>query len=234
MQNSDPRGMDTHDIEAAAVHQGRLSNPRLRLLTGVFAVITAASLAFGVTGFVQQRNDAQQSAQSTNRAATSLADQVLKACAGQGQQSNLLRRRGLCVQAADTKQQAKKSQTAAPQPVTRYVPIAGPRGFPGLPGPDGKTVVGPKGDSITGPQGDTVIGPQGKEGDVGADGPAGTAGKDSATVGPQGATGPGPTDAQVAAAVAAYCDTHNQCKGEQGPPGMDATLPPVPDPTPAP
>lgn len=79
--------------------------------------------------------------------------------------------------------------------------VPGERGEPGEdgePGKDGESITGPEGPQ--GPPGETIVGP----------------------------TGPGPTDAQVAAAVAAYCDAHGECRGEQGPqgePGADSTEP---------
>jgi hypothetical protein len=49
----------------------------------------------------------------------------------------------------------------------------------------------------------------------GSRGPSGASGQPGAT----GAQGPGPTDAQIADAVAAYCSAHNQCTGPAGPSG---------------
>ena len=43
--------------------------------------------------------------------------------------------------------------------------------------------------------------------------------------GSDGAPGPGPSDEQVAAAVAAFCDAHDGCRGPEGPTGADSTVP---------
>jgi hypothetical protein len=89
----------------------------------------------------------------------------------------------------------------------------GPPGAPGVPGPSGKDgAVGPAGpagkDGATGAPGPAgATGPQGEAGATGQQGAQGDAGP----AGPQGAQGPGPSDRQIAAAVAAYCDAHNQC-----------------------
>lgn len=88
----------------------------------------------------------------------------------------------------------------APPPVNlRYVPIPGP---PGPVGPKGESITGPKGDTVVGPPGESITGPPGKDGKDGAD----------STV-----PGPGPTDAQIAQAVADYCAAHNDCKGDPAP-----------------
>lgn len=59
-------------------------------------------------------------------------------------------------------------------------------------------------------------GPAGRPGSNGTDGGDGTDGADGAP----GAAGPPPSDAQVAAAVAAYC-TDGACRGPAGTPGKD-------------
>jgi hypothetical protein len=43
--------------------------------------------------------------------------------------------------------------------------------------------------------------------------------------GNDGERGPGPTDEQIAAAVADYCAAHDDCKGNDGEPGDDSTVP---------
>lgn len=65
-----------------------------------------------------------------------------------------------------------------------------------------------------GPQGETVVGPQGAQGPAGPQGETGPQGPQ----GPQGEQGPGPSDAQVAAAVEAFC-ADGRCVGDQGPQG---------------
>lgn len=69
-----------------------------------------------------------------------------------------------------------------------------------------------------GPAGSTgPVGPPGPQGETGAQGP----------VGEQGPQGPGPTDEQLAAAVADFC-ADGRCVGEPGPqgePGDDSTVP---------
>lgn len=55
-------------------------------------------------------------------------------------------------------------------------------------------------------------GPVGRSGSPGASGSSGAAGS-------QGPAGPGPTDDQIAAAVAAYCTAHGNCTGPAGPAG---------------
>jgi hypothetical protein len=101
--------------------------------------------------------------------------------------------------------------------IVRY--LQGKQGLPGVPGVDGKI-------GAPGPPGG--IGPRGFMGLAGQDGTPGVNGKN----GSDGAPGLGPTDDQVAAAVAAYCDQHNQCAGSTGatgPPGADgAQGPPGP------
>lgn len=72
--------------------------------------------------------------------------------------------------------------------------LQGQAGLPGVPGKTGKV-------GATGPMGPIgITGSQGEKGDPGE----------------QGAQGPGPTDAQVQAAVDAYCEAHDQCRGPQG------------------
>jgi hypothetical protein len=106
----------------------------------------------------------------------------------------------------------------------------GPAGAPGVPGQTGATgqpgkdgtpggPAGPQGQrgpagpaGMTGPAG--AVGPVGATGSQGEAGPAGAQGP----AGPAGAPGPGPSDDQVAAAVAAYCAAHNGC--------MPSLLPP--------
>lgn len=66
------------------------------------------------------------------------------------------------------------------------------------------------GGKCTGPAGKD--GAKGDAGAAGSPGPAGTNGEN----GEPGAQGPGPDDAQVQAAVAAYCDAHNGCAGPAG------------------
>ena len=89
----------------------------------------------------------------------------------------------------------------------------GPAGAAGAAGKDG--AVGPPGSAGTpGVQG--PAGPAGAQGEPGAAGSAGPAGPQGAQgeagpAGPQGPQGTGPSDEQVAAAVAAYCAAHNDC-----------------------
>lgn len=100
---------------------------------------------------------------------------------------------------------------------------AGPTGPTGPPGPTGEPgSTGAGGDTITGPAGpagqDGVNGQNGTDGSDGSDGAMGPAGP----AGPAGADGPGPTEDQVAAAIAAWCAPRNDCVGPQGaegPPG---------------
>lgn len=64
-------------------------------------------------------------------------------------------------------------------------------------------------------------GVKGATGSTGARGASGASGQPGAT-GPSGATGPqgpGPTDTQIATAVAAYCSAHGGCTGPAGPKG---------------
>ncbi len=102
---------------------------------------------------------------------------------------------------------AGKAPVATPVPAAtprqlRYIPIPGPRGARGERGADGEATVGPQG----------PMGPVGPEG-------------------PQGGQGGGPTDQQVADAVAAYC-SQNPCgqgpAGPQGEPGRDGVSTPQP------
>ncbi|HZC53768.1 MAG TPA: hypothetical protein VE441_14895 [Mycobacterium sp.] len=61
-------------------------------------------------------------------------------------------------------------------------------------------------------------GPTGATGSSGAVGPPGASGNPGPP-GDSGAPGPGPTQDQIAAAVAAYCDAHGGCTGPAGPKG---------------
>lgn len=95
------------------------------------------------------------------------------------------------------------------------------RGATGATGAEGRQ--GPQGDmgepGRQGPQGETgATGAPGATGPAGARGLAGSPGADGATGadGAQGAPGPGPTDAQVAAAVSAYCAARGECMGSPG------------------
>jgi hypothetical protein len=58
-------------------------------------------------------------------------------------------------------------------------------------------------------------GPEGRPGASGSSGASGAPGQPGAS----GAAGPGPTDDQIAAAVAAYCTAHGNCTGPAGPTG---------------
>lgn len=124
--------------------------------------------------------------------------------------------------ATENRERCEQAVGCTPAPV----PTAGPRGLPGEsvtgpPGPagePGRTVVGPRG-----PRGFTGL--DGAEGVAGPAGPAGRDGADSTVAGPkgdqgqQGERGPGPTDAQVAAAVEAWCTARGDCAGPVGPAG---------------
>lgn len=100
-------------------------------------------------------------------------------------------------------------------------PARGEDGDDGQAGPQG-----PKGDmgepGRQGPAGEP--GPPGEVGATGATGARGPSGIDG-TQGTQGAQGepgqpgPGPSDEQVAAALAAFCAANNGCAGPQGPQG---------------
>jgi len=100
--------------------------------------------------------------------------------------------------------------------------IPGPAGEQGPPGPPGADGVdgadgapGPAGadgaDGAPGPAGppgaDGPVGPPGVDGLPGVDGAPGPAGEPG-PAGPPGEQGPGPTDEQIAAAVAAYLELH--------------------------
>lgn len=76
----------------------------------------------------------------------------------------------------------------------------GERGQQGPPGPPGE---------------DGTPGANGTPGAVGARGSNGSDGAPGAQ-GPQGVAGPGPSDEQVAAAVATFCAANNGCMGPQG------------------
>jgi hypothetical protein len=102
----------------------------------------------------------------------------------------------------------------------------GAPGTPGVPGPPGESITGPPGPAgENGADGtDGSDGAPGSPGEPGVQGPAGPQGEPGPT-GPAGADGapgadaPAPTQDQINAAIAAYCDAHNQCQGPQGPPG---------------
>lgn len=89
---------------------------------------------------------------------------------------------------------------------------SGPQGEPGGPGSDGADGA----DGATGDQG--PAGATGSQGEPGVAGPQGEVGP-VGPAGAEGAPGPGPTDEQIAAAVATYCEAHNQCQGPPGPEG---------------
>ncbi|MCG7285347.1 hypothetical protein MHY85_05075 [Cellulomonas sp. ACRRI] len=101
--------------------------------------------------------------------------------------------------------------------------LQGPQGDMGVPGQQGPP--GPPGED----------GAPGSVGATGATGARGAAGADGAVgaQGPQGVAGPGPTDEQIAAAVAAYCVANNGCMGPQGVQGIagPAGEPGAPGPT---
>ncbi len=127
--------------------------------------------------------------------------------------------------AQENRERCEQADGCTPAPVP--TPPAGPRGLPG------ESVTGPPGPA--GPPGRTVVGPRGPRGFTGLDGedstvpgpagPAGRDGADSTVAGPKGdqgqtgERGPGPTDAQVAAAVEAWCTARGDCAGPVGPAG---------------
>lgn len=100
------------------------------------------------------------------------------------------------------------------QPVPGLPGRNGVSGAPGTPGG-----IGPAGAS--GPRG--VIGPPGPAGTNGSAGPEGPQGLEGLP-GPNGMPGQSVTDPQVAAAVASFCASRNECagaKGDTGPSGKD-------------
>lgn len=78
------------------------------------------------------------------------------------------------------------------------------------------------------------VGATGATGSQGIQGVAGRDGRDGITpacwfeesqcVGPKGDKGDPPSMADLDAAIARYCEAHNQCKGDQGEPGADSTV----------
>lgn len=66
------------------------------------------------------------------------------------------------------------------------------------------------------PGGDGTIGEPGPRGETGGRGPAG-----ESIAGPQGRPGEGPTAAEIAEAVAAYCAERGDCRGAAGEDGSD-------------
>lgn len=102
------------------------------------------------------------------------------------------------------------------------------QGLRGVPGPVGPAAP-PAKNGRNGSNGSA--GRSGSDGLNGSNGTDGAPGKDgiNGTNGAVGPAGPGPTDDQIADAIAAYCNAHDQCRGPAGPPGLNAPpLDPIP------
>ena len=192
---------------------------RQRRVAAALVITITALCMFSL--FLLVQNVSERVSESDARA--DHQDQVVKA----NQKAHTDAKAKVTALAAQLRDNGKKPIVSS-QPVV----VAGPPG----PGPStGQVIVAIQAYCIAhgqcrGPEGraSTVPGPTGATGAPGADstipgptGPTGPAGKD-------GDRGPGPTDEQIAQAVADYCAAHNDCKGNQGAQGDPGPALPTP------
>lgn len=167
----------------------------LSKVTVAGVVIMAITCGSAITLWVDRALTAEQEKDAIAGPALSLAEEVRTACAVESNDPDrdALRAAGLCDSANATKRAIEDTPAAASDPSTRYVPVPGPRGFPGLPGvgidgEDGRngrdgadsTIPGPAGAPGASGADSTVPGPQGPAGPAGKDGTDGRNGTDGA------------------------------------------------------
>lgn len=216
MTSNDHSDFDEGTIAEDAGHEGNRGGGKSKLLIIALAVITIAALAYAMTGYIQDKNSANQKtgvaqAQTKNAQdnASDLATKVLIECKGDDTQSKALHAANLCNDAKDTKDRVHDSKKvgSAVTGLQGSQGLSGSRGLQGNNGPQGPKGehgevgyqglpgliggLGPQGDQ--GKKGDAVVGPQGPKGDSvagakGDQGPKGAKGEPGAQ-GPQGPKG---------------------------------------------
>ena len=205
-------------VEESAV-EGK--DKRTRHIIIVLVAFLAASVALLVWSIFQWAGDQQKQVEATS----GVVDNVVSACADKNAKAQLAKlgiECGEATKAAEVITQGQQGEQGEPGPpptaaqVLNAVQAYCSGGACTPSGPtqgqvDAAVARYCNGDNCTGPKGD-----QGEPGDD-ATGEAGEKG-DKGDAGEPGAQGPGPTDEQIAAAVATYCEGGN-CKGEPGEPG---------------
>lgn len=135
--STDPRDLDTGAITADAIGEHR--STKWRWVALLMALVAVTAIAYSITDFVSQRDDAKagekgakQNTRIVGGQATDLADTVLDVCKAGGKDAIPLREAGLCGKATETKKVVDDQTNSTPTPTAgppelRYVPVSDQR-----------------------------------------------------------------------------------------------------------